>query len=94
MTNTSNNDDDREYETTRRMKWICSHAKSIQDMIDALSDEVELLTELRDRGVVLMGGTAEDDYAKLVTTDENVVMDFKYCGWGYWDDDSGMNFVE
>ena len=98
MTNTSNNDDDREYETTRRMKWICSHAKSIQDMIDALSNEVELLTQLRDRGVVLMGGTAtEDDYATLVTTDENVVIDFENCGWGYWegdpDGDSGMNFI-
>ena len=26
-------ENEREYETTRRMKWICADAKSIQDMI-------------------------------------------------------------
>ena len=89
-------ENEREYETTRRMKWICADAKSIQDMIDALSNEVELLTQLRDRGVVLMDGCAtEDDYATLVTTDESVVIDFERCGWGYWDGDpeDQMNFI-
>ena len=88
---------DRKYETTRRMKYICSNAKSLQDMIDALSREAELLTQLRERGVELLDGCApEDDYAVLVTTDERVVFDFEDCGWGYWEGnpDEEMNFIE
>ena len=48
-------------------------AKSIDDMIDALSSAVESLSGLRDRGVVLDGG-AEDDNARLVTENSTVAM--------------------
>lgn len=55
-------------------------AKTIQEMIDALSDEVKLLTQLRDRGATLVDGH-EQDYARFQTTELQVAEDFSHLDW-------------
>ena len=59
-------------------------AKTIQEMIDALSDEVKLLTQLRDRGATLLDTHGEDSpsyYARFQTTELQVAKDFRHLGW-------------
>ena len=53
-----------------RNKWLTADAKSIDDMIDALSGAAEYLRQMKADGVTLdpEGGTG-DDYAYLVTSD-------------------------
>ncbi len=59
------------YWTFWRNKWLTADAETIDDMIAGLESAAAMLREMRDAGVVLEGG-AEDDYARLVTTDPAV----------------------
>ena len=77
---------DREYQTTRRYKWLCANAKSIKDMITIVRDEAILLEELQKKGVTLKDdGGCEDDYAHLVTDSIDVVREYGHLGWGYFE---------
>jgi hypothetical protein len=56
-----------------RNKWLTSHAKSIDDMIEALNAAAAELDAMRADGVILEDhGGVSDDYADLVTTDPEV----------------------
>lgn len=58
-------------------------AKTIQEMIDALSDEVKLLTQLRDRGATLLDAQENHEgyYAAFQTTELQVAKDFSHLDW-------------
>jgi hypothetical protein len=91
----------REYETARRMKWLCAGAKTIEHMINILTDETILLEDLQKRGVTLRDPAyadepGEDDYAHLVTDSIDVVREYGYLGWAYWDNsdpDQGIIYI-
>jgi hypothetical protein len=73
---------DRPYYLFWRNKFLTVEAQSIDDMIRGLEQAAAELREMRDAGVVLEGG-AEDDYARLVTS--NPAIAEKY-GFEDWDD--------
>ena len=78
----------RQYEATRRYKHLCAGAATIEDMIEIVEKEAALLKELQQKGVWLQEDDAQDDdYAKLITTSFDVVMEYEHLGWGYWDGD-------
>lgn len=71
------------YETTVRGKWMFDGAKDIGDMIDRCLDMANDLQEMRKTGVELIG-EVEDDYAMLMTEDEEVAKRFEM-----WEVDNG-----
>lgn len=77
-----------EYYLIWRNKFLTINAKTIDDMIDILSSATEELKEMRDAGVVLDGGQ-EDDYAHLVTSNEEVAkrFDMEKFDWDEWEED-------
>jgi len=86
----------RQYEATRRYKYLCAGATTIEDMIEYIEKEATLLKELQQKGVWLQeDGAQEDDYAKLITDSFEVVMEYEHLGWGYWEGDpeEGMTFI-
>ena len=85
-----------EYEATRRYKYLCAGAKTIEDMIAIVRGEAILLEELQEKGVELRDdGGQEADYAHLITTSIDVVREYEHLGWGYWaaNKDEDMIFV-
>lgn len=81
------------YEATKRYKYLCAGARTIEDMISIMEKEAILLKELQEKGVWLQeDGAQEDDYAKLMTDSLEVVREYEHLGWGYWDDET-MTFI-
>jgi hypothetical protein len=63
------------YEMLWRNKFLTTEALTLDDMIMLLEHAVYELKKMRDAGVILEGG-AEDDYARLVTSDPEVAKQF------------------
>lgn len=74
------------YHLTWRNQFLTNDAKSINDMIDSLEFAVEQLREMRDAGVVL-DGSAEDDYAVLITDDPKIA-----DRYGFWEIEEEEDF--
>ena len=74
------------YHLTWSNKLLTSDAKSINEMIDNLEFAVEQLREMRDAGVVL-DGSAEDDYAVLITNDPKIA-----DRYGFWEVEEEEDF--
>ena len=60
-----------------RNKFLTVDAESIEDMIAGLEGAALQLREMQEAGVWLDGG-AEDDYAYLVTEDEDVAVEYGF----------------
>ncbi len=74
------------YETIIRNKFICTHAKSFDEFIEALEQHVEYMKLLRDAGVQLdVDNGVGDDYATFTTEDVEVAKRFGMLPWDYWD---------
>lgn len=64
---------EKQFELMWRNKWLTADAKTIADMIRKLREAADHLQLMSENGVTLYdGGSAEDDYALLITTDEKV----------------------
>jgi 1,4-dihydroxy-2-naphthoyl-CoA synthase len=74
------------YHLTWRNKFLTNDAKTIDEMINALDFAVEQLREMRDAGVVL-DGSAEDDYAVLITDDPKIADTY-----GFWEVEEEEDF--
>lgn len=62
-----------EYEMLWRNKWLTTNAKTIDDMINGLSSAVDELKSMKADGITLSDDCgAADDYARLITTNEEV----------------------
>ena len=60
-----------------RNRLLTSEAESIEDMVAALEEAAQTLREMQEAGVWLDGGT-EQDYAYLVTEDEDVALEYGF----------------
>lgn len=60
-----------------RNKFLTTDAESIEDMIAGLEAAVQQLREMEEAGVWLEGGAA-DDYAYLVTENEDVAEEYGF----------------
>lgn len=60
-----------------RNRLLTSEAESIEDMVAALEEAAQTLREMQEAGVWLNGGT-EQDYAYLVTEDEDVALEYGF----------------
>ena len=62
-----------EYEFTWRDKFLCSGAKTIDDMIHGLQQAADELRAMKGDGIKLDdNGGWRDDYYRLITEDERV----------------------
>ena len=62
-----------------RGKFVYDGAKSIDDMVDSLVDEINLLRKMKAAGISLRE-EVEDDYAFLTTNDPEVAREFCFIG--------------
>ncbi len=60
-----------------RNRLLTSEAESIEDMVAALEEAAQTLRQMQEAGVWLDGGT-EQDYAYLVTEDEDVALEYGF----------------
>jgi hypothetical protein len=62
-----------------RNKWLTADAQTIDDMINMLQAAAAALGEMRDAGVTLdPEGDAQNDYARLITSDPAVADKFGF----------------
>ena len=68
------------YEYLWRNKSICTEAKSLEDMAKSLREAADFFQELVDTGKVELedDGGVEDDYANLVTDDDEVAAKYGF----------------
>jgi len=79
------------YMTLWRNKWLTAHAKSLDDMVEALREAAATLDAMRKDGVTLDPDGVGDDYAHLVTSNPDIAKKYDMLDetefWGDGDED-------
>jgi hypothetical protein len=60
------------YEYLWRNKWLTANAKTIEEMAEMLAGAADHLLQLTADGIILENPEPSDDYAFLVTNDEEI----------------------
>ena len=77
----------KQYEYLHRNKFISTHAKSFDEIIEALEGNAAFLKELKTTGKVEYIEGAEDDYARFITTDTEIAKKYDFTEVEDYDDE-------